>query len=108
LVWRFWFVVSYHILHFVYNVKRESGSGATSYPCDVTEGRLVYDHTIHSIIQILDAFLGPGRKEFERENHTVVVSHAIVDLVNNLRALPLLLLMLIFPSFLSSPFRFLP
>jgi hypothetical protein len=45
----------------------------------------VDDHAIHSIKQILDSFFSPGRKELERENHTVV-RQPIVDLVDNLHA----------------------
>lgn len=74
-----------HILHLVGDVESESRSGASSSPSDVTEGRLVDDHAIHSIKQILDSFFSPGRKELERENHTVVYQ-PIVDLVDNLHA----------------------
>ncbi len=74
-----------HVLHLVGDVESESRSGASSSPSDVTEGRLVDDHAIHSIKQILDSFFSPGRKELERENHTVV-RQPIVDLVDNLHA----------------------
>jgi hypothetical protein len=74
-----------HVLHLVGDVESESRSGASSSPSDVTEGRLVDDHAIHSIKQIIDSFFSPGRKELERENHTVV-RQPIVDLVDNLHA----------------------
>lgn len=80
-----------HVLHLVGDVESESRSGASSSPSDVTEGRLVDDHAIHSIKQILDSFFSPGRKELERENHTVV-RQPIVDLVDNLHASLLCLL----------------
>ncbi len=54
-----------HVLHLVGDVESESRSGASSSPSDVTEGRLVDDHAIHSIKQILDSFFSPGRKELE-------------------------------------------
>ncbi len=100
-----------HVLHLVGDVESESRSGASSSPSDVTEGRLVDDHAIHSIKQIIDSFFSPGRKELERENHTVV-RQPIVDLVDNLHACLLLLLLLlhVVVVLLSGPsfFRFLP
>ena len=61
--------VDYHVLHLVGDVESEICSGATSAPGDVAEGRIVRNHTVHAVEEIVDSIFRLRWKELEREHH---------------------------------------
>lgn len=74
-----------HILHLVGNVEGEIGSGATGAPSNVAEGRIMSNHTVHPLEEVIDTVLCLGREILKGEhNSAAIAGGGCTDLVNNL------------------------
>lgn len=75
--------VDYHVLHLVGDVEGEICCGAASSPGDVAEGRVVRNHAVHALEEIVDAIFRLRWEELEGEYHLPFLRSRL-DLLNHL------------------------
>lgn len=75
--------VDYHVLHLVGDVEGEICCGAASSPGDVAEGRVVRNHAVHALEEIVDAIFRLRWEELEGEYHLPFL-RSRSDLLNHL------------------------